>query len=76
VIEQMRFGRTPQQACVEAVRRIVKRDTAKAKELQVGFVAVSKAGELGAYSIQKGFTYSVTNSEFPNGKVFDAKYMM
>jgi N4-(beta-N-acetylglucosaminyl)-L-asparaginase len=76
VIEQMRFGRTPQQACVEAVRRIVKRDTAKAKELQVGFVAVSKAGEVGAYSIQKGFTYSVTNSEFSNGKVFDAKYMM
>jgi N4-(beta-N-acetylglucosaminyl)-L-asparaginase len=76
VIEQMRFGRTPQQACVEAVLRIVKRDTAKAKELQVGFVAVSKAGEVGAYSIQKGFTYSVTNSEFPNGKVFDAKYMI
>ena len=76
VIEQMRFGRSPERACFEAVNRIVKRDPAKAKELQVGFVAVSKTGQLGAYSIQKGFTYSVTNSEFPSGKVFNAKYVL
>jgi N4-(beta-N-acetylglucosaminyl)-L-asparaginase len=74
VIEQMRIGRTPEQACIEAVRRIVKRDPAKAKELQVGFVAVSRTGEVGAFSIQKGFTYSVTNNQFPTGKVFAAKY--
>jgi len=76
VIEQMRFGKTPEQACTEAVRRIVKRDPTKAKELQVGFVAVSKNGEVGAYSVQKGFTYSVTNGEYPAGKVFAAKYMI
>ena len=76
VVEQMRFGRSPEQACFEAVNRIVKRDPAKAKELQVGFVAVSKTGQLGAYSIQKGFTYSVTNSEFPTGKVFNAKHVL
>jgi N4-(beta-N-acetylglucosaminyl)-L-asparaginase len=73
VIEQMRFGRTPEQACREAVRRIVKRDPAKAKEIQVGFLALSRKGELGAFSIQKGFTYSVTNTEYPKGKVFEAK---
>jgi N4-(beta-N-acetylglucosaminyl)-L-asparaginase len=76
VIEQMRFGRTPEQACMEAVKRIVKRDPSKAKELQVGFVTVARTGEVGAYSIQKGFTYSVTNSEFPSGKVFNAKYLI
>jgi N4-(beta-N-acetylglucosaminyl)-L-asparaginase len=76
VIEQMRAGRSPEQACMEAVRRIVKRDPVKAKELQVGFVAVSRMGEVGAYSIQKGFTYSVTNSQLPAGKVFDAKYLI
>lgn len=72
VIEQMRFGRTPEQACREAVRRIVKRDAAKAgvKDFQVGFVAISKSGEVGAFAIQKGFTYSVTNSEFPQGRVY------
>ena len=76
VIEQIRFGRSPERACLEAVKRIVKRDPAKAKELQVGFVAVSRTGKVGAYSIQKGFTYSVTNSEFPAGKVFNAKHVL
>lgn len=73
VIEQMRTGRSPEQACREAIRRIVKRDPAKAKEFQVGFVALSRRGEIGAFSIQKGFTYSITNAEHPNGKVFAAK---
>lgn len=75
VIEQMRFGRSPERACLEAVSRIVKRDPAKAKELQVGFVAISRTGEVGAYSIQKGFTYSVTNGEYPKGRVFAAKFL-
>lgn len=73
VIEQMRAGRTPEQACREAVRRIVKRDPAKAKDIQVGFLALSRTGEVGAFSIAKGFTYAVTNTEFPKGKVFEAK---
>jgi N4-(beta-N-acetylglucosaminyl)-L-asparaginase len=73
VIEQIRFGRTPEQACQEAVRRIIKRDPAKAKDIQVGFLALSKKGEVGAFSIAKGFTYTVTNSQWPMGKVFEAK---
>ena len=73
VIEQMRFGKTPEQACREAVRRIIKRNEAKAKELQVGFLGLSKTGEIGAFAIQKGFTFAVTNSEFPKGKVFESK---
>jgi len=73
VVEQMRMGRSPEQACREAVSRVVKRNPSKAKEMQVGFVALSKTGEIGAFSIVKGFTYSVTNSEFPSGKVFASK---
>ena len=73
VIEQMRIGRTPEQACREAIRRIVKRDAAKAKEIQVGFLALSKSGEIGAFAIAKGFTYAVTNSQFPKGKVYESK---
>lgn len=72
VVEQMRMGRTPQQACIEAVNRIVKRDPVKAKEFQVGFLAISKKGEIGAFAIQKGFQYAVTSTQFPNGKLFDA----
>lgn len=73
VIEQMRIGRTPEQACREAVNRIIKRDPLKAKQLQVGFVAISKAGTVGAFAIQKGFTYSVTNRQYPDGKVVASK---
>ena len=73
IIEQMRFGRTPEQACREAIRRIVKRDPVKAKEFQVGFVALSKTGAIGAFSVQKGFTFTVTNEQFPGGKIFEAK---
>lgn len=60
VVEHMRFGRTPEAACREAVERIVKRDPLAARDLQVGFLAVSKAGKVGAFSIQPGFTYAVT----------------
>lgn len=76
VVEQMRFGRSPEQACIEAVKRIVKRDPIKAKEIQVGFLALSKKGEVGAFSIVKGFTYAVTNSQYPKGKVFEAKSLL
>jgi N4-(beta-N-acetylglucosaminyl)-L-asparaginase len=73
VVEQMRFGRSPEQACREAIRRIVKRDTVKAKEFQVGFVALSKAGVVGAFAVQKGFTFTITNEQYPEGKIFEAK---
>lgn len=68
IIELMRFGYTPTKACKEAVRRIVERDPKSAKEIQVGFIAIAKNGEIGAYAIQKGFTYSVTNAT--TNKVF------
>ena len=70
VVEQMRAGRSPAQACREAVMRIVRRDSVRAKTLQVGFVAISRRGEIGAFAIQKGFVYSVTNLQFPQGRIF------
>lgn len=73
IVEQMRFGRTPEQACREAIRRIVKRDPVKAKEFQVGFLALSKTGAIGAFAVQKGFTFTVTNDQYPEGKIFEAK---
>jgi N4-(beta-N-acetylglucosaminyl)-L-asparaginase len=73
VIEQMRMGSTPEKACREAVGRVAKRDPEKAKQIQVGFVAISKDGEIGAFALVKGFTYSVTSPQYPQGKVFEAK---
>ena len=66
VVELMRQGNSPQEACEKAVMRIVKNQPAKSKELQVGFLAVNKVGEYGAYALQKGFTYAICSNEIPN----------
>jgi len=58
IVELMRAGKTPQQACEEAIKRIVKRYNYK--EIQVGYLAVNKKGEHGAYSVQKGFNYTLS----------------
>ena len=63
VIELMRQGLSPADACKRAVERIVKRDPERAKTFQVGFIALSKTGEVGAYAIQPGFSYTITNAE-------------
>jgi len=63
VVELMRQGYTPENACKEAVNRIIKKNPEKAKTLQVGFLALNKKGEYGAYAIQKGFSYAVCNAE-------------
>lgn len=62
VVELMRQGLTPEAACRKVVERIVKRDTEQAKRLQVGFLALNKKGQYGAYAIHKGFTYSIKSN--------------
>ncbi|MBS1542346.1 MAG: N(4)-(beta-N-acetylglucosaminyl)-L-asparaginase [Bacteroidetes bacterium] len=72
VVELMRQGNTPQEACEKAVQRIVKNQPQKSKEIQVGFLAIDKSGNYGAYALQKGFTYAVYSPEIPN-QLFEAK---
>ena len=71
IVELMRMGQSPERACEEAIRRIVTRDLEKAKSFQVGFIAIGKSGEVGAFSIQKEFTYSVTNAS--TNRVLESK---
>jgi N4-(beta-N-acetylglucosaminyl)-L-asparaginase len=59
VVELMRQGVGPREACKKAVERIVNRNPEKAKGLQVGFLAMKNDGFYGAFCIQKGFTYAV-----------------
>src|SRR5690606_30247986 len=62
VVELMRQGRTPQEACKEAVERIVKiakHRKKNLKDIQVGFIALNKKGEYGAYCSQNGFEFAV-----------------
>lgn len=63
IVELMRQGRSPQQACEEAVNRIMKKQPNR-QDFQVGYIAVNKKGEIGAYSIHKGFSYQL----YQNGK--------
>ncbi len=72
VVELMRQGNSPQKACQEAVMRIVKNQPQKSREMQVGFLAINKAGEYGAYALQKGFTYAVQSAKVAN-ELFEAK---
>jgi N4-(beta-N-acetylglucosaminyl)-L-asparaginase len=62
VVELMRNGRTPRQACHEAVMRIVKRKPKAAKDIQVGFLAMNRHGEFGAFALQKGFNYAICDA--------------
>jgi N4-(beta-N-acetylglucosaminyl)-L-asparaginase len=71
VVEFMRQGLGPEAACKQAVERIVARNPVTAKEVQVGFLALNKKGEYGAYALQKGFSYSVRNGKVE--EVFVAK---
>lgn len=61
VVELMRQGYPPEEACKEAVMRIIKKKPATAKEIQVGFLALNKKGEYGAFAIQQGFSFAVCN---------------
>lgn len=59
VVEYMRQGNSPREACKKVVERIAKRDPEKAKNIQIGFLAIDKFGNYGAYALQKGFSYAV-----------------
>ena len=59
VVELMRQGLSPELACKRTVERIVKKRGSKAKELQVGYIAINNKGQYGGYALQKGFSYAV-----------------
>lgn len=74
VVELMRQGISPENACKRAVERIVKRNPERAKTLQVGFLAMNKRGEYGAYSIQQGFSFAVKHAGADT--IHKAKYLL
>jgi isoaspartyl peptidase/L-asparaginase-like protein (Ntn-hydrolase superfamily) len=58
LVELMRNGYTPQEACEEGIRRIA-RKIPRYEEYQIGYLAVNRAGETGAYAIHEGFNYAL-----------------
>ena len=58
IVELMRQGRSPQEACEEAVRRLIAKNR-NIDDIQAGFLAINKEGEYGAYAVHPGFNYAL-----------------
>jgi isoaspartyl peptidase/L-asparaginase-like protein (Ntn-hydrolase superfamily) len=58
VVELMLNGMSPKEACKEAVLRIVRKIPDYEKS-QIGYIAINKAGEVGAYCLHPGFNYAL-----------------
>jgi N4-(beta-N-acetylglucosaminyl)-L-asparaginase len=71
VVELMRHGYTPLDACKEVVNRIIKKHS-DLSNLQCGFIAIDKKGNIGAYSVYAGFNYALKTSN--EDKMVDAGF--
>lgn len=72
VVELMRQGKSPQEACEEAISRIVKKPNSDYKNFQVGYIAVNKKGVTGSYAIHQYF--SMTRFQEGKNENLQAKY--
>ena len=66
VVEEMRHGATPQQACERAVMAIRDKFVLRGKDwsnTQIGFIAINPQGDIGAYALRPGFTYAVKSAD-------------
>lgn len=60
VVELMRQGASPQEACYEAVQRIIR--SMPTDDLQVGYLALGRDGQVGGHAIHGGFNYAAHRS--------------
>ena len=63
VVENMRQGMSPTEACAETIKRIARTDPL-GMDLGINFIAINKRGEFGAAGTQANFPYSITTKEF------------
>jgi len=62
VVELMRQGRSPLEACQEAIARVVHKRPEATRSLQVCFLAMNRHGEVGAFALHPGFVYAVCDA--------------
>jgi isoaspartyl peptidase/L-asparaginase-like protein (Ntn-hydrolase superfamily) len=62
VVELMRVGRDPEDACRQAILRIIEKYP-EHLEAQVAVIALNKAGETGAFAIHPGFSYALSRDD-------------
>lgn len=63
VVEMMRAGHSPEEACKIAVERIIERDPDNKEGVQVGYIALNVDGAFGGFSIRNGFDAVVTDPD-------------
>ncbi len=73
ICEFMRMGQSPQQACQNAVKRVYDKFPNYRKD-QICFIALGKDGRHGAYSMTKGFQYTITKEG--ESVVIDSDYLV
>ena len=71
IVELMRQGHKPEEACRRAIGRLVKRNGEKARNIQAGFIALNNRGEFGGFANMKGFNYAVRDQK--GERVIEAK---
>jgi isoaspartyl peptidase/L-asparaginase-like protein (Ntn-hydrolase superfamily) len=73
IVEFMRQGLSPQEACEKGIQRIVDK-LPDLSGYQVGYLAINKLGEHGAYSLQQGFNYARMDGS--GNRLMDAEYFL
>jgi N4-(beta-N-acetylglucosaminyl)-L-asparaginase len=77
VVEEMRHGASPQEACEQAVKAIRDKFVLRGKDwsnTQIGFIAINPQGDIGAYALRPGFTYAVKTGDV--AEVRKASYLL
>jgi len=77
VVQGMAQGLSPHQACKAAIQAIAEFFTRRGKDwshTQIGFIALNKSGEIGAYSLRPGFNYAVQSAD--RAELLDAEYLL
>lgn len=65
IVERMRMGDSPQEACEVAIQRVIRKYGDAAKDIPVSFLAVGRDGRIGAWSTTPGFEYTVVTADKP-----------
>ncbi|MDB6021062.1 MAG: hypothetical protein JWQ04_919 [Pedosphaera sp.] len=63
IVEYMREGYSPKDACLETIRQIVRVDPKRMADLSINFIALDKHGRFGAAGTDLNFQYSVTTQQ-------------
>ncbi len=73
IVEFMRSGMSPAEACEKTIRRIAELDPKNIDQLSINFIAINKQGEFGAAGTSPGFQFAFATND--KSDVVDAKLL-